>query len=50
MNDYDILHGKLPSPINKIKNSNINLTLKEENINLKSGNKKLKQIKRLFIM
>jgi len=43
MNDYDILHGKLPSPINKIKNSNINLTLKEENINLTNELNKLKK-------
>jgi len=42
MNNYDILHGKAPSPINKIENNNSNLTLKEENIILKNELDKLK--------
>ena len=42
MNDYNILHGKPPSPINKIENNN-NLTLEEENIILKNELDKLKK-------
>ena len=43
MNDYNILHGKPPSPINKIENNTCNLPLEQENINLKNELDKLKK-------
>ena len=43
MNDNKILYGKLPSPINKIENKDIKLTLEQENINLKKELDKLKK-------
>ena len=43
MNNPEILYGKLPSPINKIENKEIKLTLEQENISLKDELDKLKR-------